>query len=49
MIVLNIHKVRKCISRLRVKALLGLTDKEAIQLTCLEMLLDNQLMDGELY
>ena len=49
MIVLNIYKVRKCISRLRVKALIGLTDKEAIQLTTLEMLLDNQLMEGELY
>ena len=49
MIVLNIYKVRKCIARLRVKALIGLSDKEAIQLTCLEMLLDNQLMEGELY
>ena len=49
MIVLNIHKVRKCIARLRVKALIGLSDKEAVQLTCLEMLLDNQLMEGESY
>jgi len=49
MIVLNIHKVRKCISRLRVKALLGLSNKESIQLTTLEMLLDNMLADGELY
>ena len=49
MIVLNIYKVRKCIARLRVKALIGLSDKEAIQLTTLEMLLDNQLMEGELY
>ena len=49
MIVLNVYKVRKCIARLRVKALIGLSDKEAVQLTCLEMLLDNQLMEGELY
>ena len=49
MIVLNIYKVRKCISRLRVKALIGLSDKEAIQLTTLEMLIDNMLADGELY
>ena len=49
MIVLNIYKVRKCVARLRVKALIGLSDKEAVQLTTLEMLLDNQLMEGELY
>ena len=48
-LVLKVSTIRKCIARLRMKALLGLSDREAVQLTCLEMLLDNQLMDGELY
>ena len=52
MIVLNVHKMRERISRLRIKKWVEdkpLSNKEAILLCKLEMLLDNQLMDGELY
>ena len=51
-LVLKVSTIRKCIARLRVKKWVEdkpLSDREAVQLTCLEMLLDNQLMDGELY
>ena len=49
MIVLNEIKVRKCIAELRVKSIIGLTNKESIQLTTLEMLINNMLSKGELY
>ena len=50
MIVLNEIKVRKEIAILRaIKHFAGLTDKEAILLCKLEMLIDNMLAEGELY
>ena len=55
MIVLNEIKVRKCIAKLRLKKLayknvgFVLSNKEAILLCKLEMLIDNMLMEGELY
>ena len=50
MIVLNEIKVRKKIAQLRaIQYLAGLTDKEAILLCKLEMLIDNMLAEGELY
>ena len=48
-LVLKVSTIRKCIARLRVQALIGLSERESIQLTTLEMLLDNMLTDGELY
>ena len=50
MIVLNEIKVRKKIAELRaIQYLAGLTDKEAILLCKLEMLINNMLVKGELY
>ena len=48
--VLNVYKMRERIASLRtLQAFVKLNHKQAIELCTLEMLLDNQLTNGELY